>query len=522
MRRLSAFPAMSVRGFRTTQVLHQLLLISLMTAVCLLPMAAVADEPAPSPTVPQEQGTTGDPSQVQERAVIRGQFEPVPVTPPRTPGTPAPKTGVVLMSTAAPPPLGPPAPTDPIGDISVFGVLTPLVKGQVTQALVNVNATAASGTSVRAQVSLSDFTVWSPWLDATHYTDRPNEQFVRVPYMMTFYVHDIQKHTSLGWVGVPVERHISQAIDMLTFCDKWQAGQGNLKLVSDIQKPYLEDDQGTLEEVVNFFVANTLTSYIDSQVRQQLTQPANVSVSLPGQCNSLGAFAGQANDPTDDTIQFSFHKPRTVVATGGLTVFDQITVKLLSLKRLAAHDMHGAVLYKAVEAPALEFYANYQHYYAPLSSLQEGQQVTLNVPPFALPRPGGSGLVVLISNIIQNLAINTQPTDSAFRVFDQNTNFGNGTQTMRIQKGYWVQANPQTGAKPYQIFVDAYELAFQVNAPQPMANDGMVTSPGTIGPGTTGTGTVLPGRNATIMRRGVEDEQPTPSPQPEPSSGTTK
>jgi hypothetical protein len=396
-------------------------------------------------------------------------------------------------------------------------VLTQLVKGQVTQALTNVNATAASGTSVRVQVSLSDFKVWSPWLDATQYTDRPNEHFVRVPYMMTFYVHDIQKHTSLGWVGVPVERHISQSIDMLTFCDKWQIRQGNLKLVSDIQKPYLEDDQGTLEEVVNFFVANTLTSYIDSQVRQQLTQPANVSVSLPGQCDSLGAYAGQPNDLTDDTIQFSYHKPLTVVATGGLTVFDQVTVKLLSLKRLAAHDMHGAVLYKAVEAPALEFYANYQHYYAPLSSLQEGHQVTFNVPPFALARPGGSGLVVLISNIIQNVAINTQPTDSAFRVFDQNTNFGNGTQTMRIQKGYWVQANPQTGAKPYQIFVDAYELAFQVNAPQPMVNDGMVTSPGT-----TGTGTVLPGRNATIMRRGVEGEQPAPSPQPEPSSGTTK
>jgi hypothetical protein len=434
--------------------------------------------------------------------------KPAPTKPPAVPTKPLVTDVVVMAKTAAPPPLGPPAPTDPKGDISVFGVLTPLVKGQVNQALTNINTMAGKGPDVRAQVSLSDFKGWSPWLDATQYPDRPNEHFVRVPYMMTFYVHDIQKHTSVGWVGVPVERHISLAINMFTFCDKWQTGQGNLKLVSDVQKPYLENDQGTLEEVVNFFVANTLTSYIDSQVRQQLTQPANTSVNLPGQCDALGAFAGQANDPTDDTIQFSFHKPRTVVATGGLTVFDTVTVKLLSLKRLAAHDMHGAVLYNPVEAPALEFYANYQHYYAPLSSLQEGQQVTLNVPPFALPRPGGSDILVLISNIIQNVAINTQPTDSAFRVFDKGTNFGNGTQTIRIQKSYWVQANPQTGAKPYQIYVDAYELTFQVNAAQPSVIDATVTGPGTVGPGGTTTGTIKSGRSTTIMPRGIEADQP--------------
>jgi hypothetical protein len=156
----------------------------------------------------------------EEATIGEGVVKPAPTKPPGVPTKPLVADLVAMAKTAAPPPLGPPAPTDPKGDISVFGVLTPLVKGQVNQALTNINTMAAKGPDVRAQVSLSDFKVWSPWLDATQYPDRPNEHFVRVPYMMTFYVHDIQKHTSAGWVGVPVERHISLAINMFTFCER--------------------------------------------------------------------------------------------------------------------------------------------------------------------------------------------------------------------------------------------------------------------------------------------------------------
>ena len=182
-----------------------------------------------------------------------------------------------------------------------------------------------------------------------------------------------------------------------------------------------------MEQVVNFFVANTLTSYIDSRMREQLGQlPAGTfSQTLPGQwdCNTIGAYAGQLSDLTDDVIQYSYHPPR-VVSTAGLMPFDQVSVKLLSLKRLTAHDMNGAVLYKPVETPALEFYANYQHAYVSLPSLQEGQQLTLNVPTLTLTRPGDSDSLVLISNIIQN-----PPTDTLWRAFGRDTNFGNGTQT---------------------------------------------------------------------------------------------
>lgn len=439
----------------------------------------------------------------QNEPMGEGIVKPAPTRPP-VPSSKGPAVNIEAMAKpVAPPPLGPPAPTDPKKDMSIYGFLTPLVKGHVGKALTDVNALIAKRTDIRAQISLRDFKVWSPWLDATQYADRPNERFVRVPYLMMFHAHNIQKNTSGGWVGVPGERDISQAIDMLTFCNNWQTGQGRLKVVSNIQRPYLEDNQGALEEVVNFFVNNTLTSYIDNEVRKQLTQPPDISVDLLGQCDALGAYAGLTTDPTDDIVQYSYHQKLTKVAgIAAATGLEQITIKLLSLKRLAAHNLQGAVLYQPVEAPALEFYANYQHAYAPLSPLQEGQQLTLNVPPLMLNRPEGSNLLVLISNIIQNVSIGSQPTDSAFRVFDKATNFGNGIQTIRIQKPYWVQGNPMTGGKPSKVYVDAYELTLQVNAPQVMGPQ-TTTTPGT---------TSLPAQTGPVLRRGIEGEQPAPSP----------
>jgi len=146
-----------------------------------------------------------------------------------------------------------------------------------------------------------------------------------------------------------------------------------------------------------------------------------------------------------------------------------------------------------VEAPALDVYANYQHYYVPLQSLQEGQQVALNAPPLVLNRPGDAESLVLITNVIQNVAVGTQPTDSAFRVFDKGTNFGNGTQTIRIKKTYWQPPRPPIN-KPLAVQVDAYELTLQVNAPQL----GLIAPPG---PAPTKPGGIAPRTPAPGMKQ---------------------
>lgn len=393
---------------------------------------------------------------------------------------------------AQPPPLGPPAPRAPIRDFGVQAILTAMVRGKINQSLADANQMASKNPDVRAKVSLSNFNAYAPGLSATQYTDRPNERYVRVAYIAQYRIHDIEKNTSAGWVGVPVERHLSQAIELRTFCDRWHTGRGNLKIAAVIDKPYLENDQGTLEQVVNFFVAGTLTNYIDSKMRQQLGNiPAQaVTSSLPGECDALGAYAGQPFDPTDDTVQWSYH-PRPKVSAA--TPFSEISIHLVSLRRLVARDRGNAPLYKVVEAPALEFYANFQRYYAQLAALQENQQIALSAPPISLQRPADTDPLVVIANIIQNGAIGSQPTDSAFAVYGRSNHFGNGTQTMRIRKAYWLPPSQMTGNKPTRVYVDAYELTFKINAALPTVS-GPLSSGGKTDPG----GNVSPTTTAPI------------------------
>jgi hypothetical protein len=109
--------------------------------------------------------------------------------------------------------------------------------------------------------------------------------------------------------------------------------------------------------------------------------------------------------------------------------------------------------------------------------MTEGQQVPLTAAPIVLPAVGLTSLSVL-ANVRQTTG--TQ-VDSASQSFGSADNFGNGTRTIRIRKSYWTQANPTTGAKPIQNWVDAYELAYHVNAPGAplLANPGTAPAPTT-------------------------------------------
>jgi len=385
------------------------------------------------------------------------------------------------------------------------------VRGQVDAAIAATNANMAQQTSVRAKINVESFTAYGPNMSATTFPDRPNQRFVAIPYMVGYKVYDIKKNVGGQWVPTSVTRKISHSITMQMFCDKWESGKGSLKLVTKIDRPYMDPNQGgTLEQVINFFLNGHLTDFIDGQVRQQLKAIpiANGTLTLPLNCNTLGRDQGDIATPNDDLIVYSDHQlPGKLSATIGATALNQTTVRLVSLKRLVAHDLQGGVLYQPSEAPALEVYANFQHLHLPLAPMLEGQQIALNAPPLTLSGLGNTQPLVLIANIIQNVAINTVPTDTRWALFDKSMNFGNGTRTIRIPKFYTVQANPQTGAKPYRVAVDAYELTVQITAPgQLTADPGLGTSPT---PGTVKPSLFNQAIRGTIMKRGVEGEQPT-------------
>lgn len=498
------------------------------------PQTPGVDTPDPPQTIQEESSTSPDQGEVIERGVIRDhRGQPKVFAPPRktapsqvapapivrdhrqqTAPTTSPTTAISAQG--APPAIGPPAPVAPVKELPIDLMITNLkdatgknigVRGQVDTAIAAVNANAAQQTSVRAKIRVDSFTIYGAGMSATTYTDRPNQRFVNIPYMVGYKVYDVQKKVAGSWVATSVTRTLSQSISIQMFCDRWETGKGSLKLVTKIARPYMEPNQGIFEQVVDFFVNGHLTDFVDSQVRQQLNAIPikNGSTNLPFACNTLSADKIDVATTKDDIIVYSDHLAPGSAVTG-TTALNQISVKLVGLRRLVAHDLHGAVLYQPSEAPALEFYANSQHFYLPLSPIQEGQQILLNAQPLRMNPPGNNEPLVLVANIIQNVAVNTQPTDSAFLVLGKTMNYGNGTQTIRIPKFYIVQANPKTGAKPYKVPIAAYELTIQITGPGNLSADpglGTTTTPGTVNPRFFNQAI-----QGTIMKRGIEGEHP--------------
>lgn len=502
---------------RTTNVVGGFVAAIAATWLCSGTSITAAEEPIVAPpSVSSEKMTQPESESVHERAVPRRDLLDAPAVqkptakPPSGGGTAI--QGQAIMQAAAAP-IGPPDPVAPVKEVPIHLLITNLrdaqgnnigVRGQVDRVVALVNANMAQQTSVRAKLRVESFNVYAPSMSATTDTDRPNERFVRIPYIVGFKIYDVDKKVGGAWVSTGVTRHLSQSIGIHMFCDRWQTGKGSLKLTTKIDRPYMEPNQGTAEQIVDFFLNGHLTDFIDSIVRQQIAAIpiTNGSTSLNLDCNTLGRNAGDPNTPTDDLVLYSYHQS-TFPDLKGETVLGQLSLTLRSIKRLAAHNLQGQPLYAVTETPHLEVFANQYTTSTQLPALQEGQQVAINAPPITMPTSGLASLSVLVNVRQPNL---TQ-VDSATQVFGQNVNYGSGTRTIRVKKSYWTQANPQTGAKPQQVLVDAYELTFAIQGP-----GGLVADP-TVGPAPT-TGTVKPDilnqaiGGMTIQKRGIEGDAP--------------
>lgn len=390
---------------------------------------------------------------------------------------------------AVPPPLGPPLPKAPAQDLSVKILFSNRLKVEIGNVVTGLNEALAKRSDFRAKVSVS-FREFGASRAATQRPDRPNEHYVRMPFIVSYRVDDVQKHTSVGWVSVPGHRKISQSIGLQLFCDRWHTGQGSLKLVTDIDPLYLEDSQGLAESAVDFFLNGHLTNAIDSSIRQVLRTVSipNITADVPFACNTLGPNQFGTPDPADDLIEFNqpVKMPKIVSVAATMAVSEQVNVQLVTLKRLPAKSLRGGVLYSEVESPGLQFFANFSEKFLTLPAMREGDVISLDPKAITLSRPKGSDLLVVIANVIQNVAIGTEPTDTAFMVFDSSTNFGAGNQVLKIRKVYTMPPSPPLN-KPTFNYVDAYELTVKITALQPTVHPGMTSDPGTTTPPDPGT-----------------------------------
>ena len=366
--------------------------------------------------------------------------------------------GVLAQAFAQPPAQGPDAPGANANSLPT-SLLTGILKTKVEEVLATTNAELAARTDFRARISYS-FTEYAPHITTTQYTDRPNQRFVRIPYIFTYNVTNMQKNTAIGWISYPFSRKITQSVEINVTCNRWFLSTGEISIAAHGDPPYLDPNHSISEQALNIFVNGWLADTIDSRIRTQLRNLgfATDSIGLGGACNTLGVATTAQGFPFNSVEYKKVSRPRF-----DLPRLDDVTVKILKVKRLRARDASGQPLYNASENVDVDFYVNQQGGFAGSFTMVEGSEAAITHAPIRFRRPSNSQNVVLIFNVRQTGSPFT--VDSNFTVHTAGQNFGHGTHTVQVYKSYWMPPRPPI-YKPFKVNVPAYEITFEINAPQ--------------------------------------------------------
>jgi len=348
------------------------------------------------------------------------------------------------VAIAQPPPLGPPTNKSDANQLPV-GIITNFVKTTVQNAVDNAN-TQIHQQHKSISVQLASVATNPPYRTPTVFTDRPNQTYV-----------DVLMNISLN-VSIPAtsDRTISIPLDVQAYCDGWQTGKGNLKLVAIPGPPYVEGGN-IVEDILH------IRDFINHEIVSHLPGISSVSASLPAQCVTIGAFVPPDHNVANSAIVFDPPPTRRVISTAGdAVVSPSIEVNFLRLKRLVARG-NGGVIYSTTENIRLSTYTNFDYRQAELS-MKEGDDVALNIAPVTLRPPLLDSLVV-IANIAQQP--NLSPEDSSWDTSLAAASFSPGLHKITISKEY-TSPPDQFHRKPVTMHVAAYELTYNVSYSKPM------------------------------------------------------
>jgi hypothetical protein len=330
------------------------------------------------------------------------------------------------------------------------------VYDQIDQAVAANNASYGSGSS-GALVTASK-TRYSPWMYATQYTDRPNQNVALISYYIMYNISNIYG----DGVSYPFSRTAGQSIDIQISCEgwyPWYKGNGMLTLTSIVSGVTLDTDHSVVEDTFGGILwNNVIPQYVDGQIASRLgrfprgtkTTPLGIS------CNTLGV-AAFPDDPQLDEVLWDYITPSPSIPPA---VNPQISISVTEVRRL------NNSAYYPVETPILELYAGYQLLVLNLPPMVANQSffpdatavVWSPVPPATTAY---SAPLVLIANmrILDNIE------DSTFDVFDATSNFGSGTQTAVTTK--ITSQFSLFYRKPIIVRSNGYEITLQIRPPLP-------------------------------------------------------
>lgn len=338
---------------------------------------------------------------------------------------------------AQPPAQGPAAPTQNAFAFQHSGV-TNILSNAVNQAI------STASKNLPSYVSLNwSYDTWSPSLFQTQYLDRPNEFYVKMPYILSY-------TASVPGLGVT----ITQGLDVDVYCEGWQTGKGTLTIREVLYPAYFDQDQFSIPAQIL-----QIPSLIDPLVESALAQfPGGTSTTNTGQaCYSLGA-AG-------DAYLVDLSPIHRITAVTSLQ--PEISVRVLQVSRSTSPA------YEPLEKPSLSVWAGFSEMHLDLPPMVAGQTfVPTTNAVVQTPVPPSGGQLVLIADITYS---DLTQEDSTFAVFGQSSNFGNGTQKLTTQKSWMMPA--QNGNKPYKVSVNGYDVTLQISAPSNSFTNGGTTTP---------------------------------------------
>ncbi|MBI5470830.1 MAG: hypothetical protein HY961_00650 [Ignavibacteriae bacterium] len=372
-------------------------------------------------------------------------------------------TGFVATTVSGqgfPPAQGPPLPPTPFNELST-SVLINSMKTTIQITIDTVNAQIlrnADSTGIRAHLSFTSKT-FKPSLTTSTFPNRPNQNIVRIAFMVTYNVTGIRYH------GVPYfSRKLGQSIELSVSCNNWFTNSGLLAVTGRSDRPFLEGSSFA-EEALNFFIGHTLTDLVDSKLRARLPNGSTTFTQIPtSPCNCLGVTSGTAPNFDNGSVNF---KKTAMLSSVATALGGEVTIQ--SIKRLKARPLSSGPLYKEVEDIQLEVYVNQTIRSVQLTGMREGDERNISVQKVDVQRPGVNGMIVLIANVEQMPLFQT--TDTRFAVFKRNVRFGNGTQKLVVPKTYTEPPRRLPGGgmtKPTIRQVDAYEVTVLIKVPEPV------------------------------------------------------
>ena len=304
----------------------------------------------------------------------------------------------------------------------------------------------------------------SPWLAQTLYPDRPNEHAALTTYFVVYNLSGIWGCAGLCF-DYPFSRTVSQSIDVYISCPGWQTGTGGLAATTILSPAYMDPNHSIAEDTLfGILWNNVVPSYVDSKIRTALSsfgagpksKPLGTTdsngVFHPMLCNRLGVSAF-SDAPALESVNFEYVQTRIVF-------LQQVNVQVTQVRRLTVHDTSGSVVRYATEYPQLDLYAGYSHLVLTLPPMLEGQTwFPTATAAISTPVPN-TGQLILIATM-WDLSHNTR--DPMFAVFDQNSNWGGGTQRLNTPK-IWFEIN-QFFRKPLLMRANGYEVTLQITPP---------------------------------------------------------